>query len=126
MRSSFTFVATLLAGGLIAGVGLYQSRAIADDAKAAGATGQCNFVTKNTFAGPFKTCAAPVTAVQCAESGKADENSGAVWTEGSCPTASAVGSCKRDNDTITYYDGDASALEIGCGFQSGTWTAAAK
>ncbi len=113
----------LLMGATIAAVAIFTAapveRAVAaDDASAAG---HCKFTLKNQWAGPFKACLAPATAAQCTEVGKADENSEAAWAAGACPTANLVGSCKRSKDTLHYYEGDASGLELGCGFQSGEW-----
>ena len=85
------------------------------------AAGHCSFTLKNQWSGPYKACVAPADADQCTELGKADENSDATWSAGACPTASVVGSCKRSKDTLYYYEGDASGLELGCGFQSGEW-----
>lgn len=106
---------------------VFGTSATADDSKGkAAAGGHCSFTMKNSFAGPYKACVAPSTADECAATGKTDENSNAVWTEGSCPAAGSVGTCKTDKNATTYYEGDASGLEIGCGFQSGDWSAPAK
>jgi hypothetical protein len=86
------------------------------------ASGHCNYTLKNQWAGPLKVCMEPATAAACAEAGRKDENSGAVWGEGGCSTAGVVGSCKTASSTLRYYEGDASGLEIGCGFQSGEWS----
>ena len=93
-------------------------RAVAADAPAVAR--HCKLTLKNQSAGPYKACIAPATASN-SETGKADDNSAASWSAGSCPTAGAVGSCKRSKDTLYYYEGDASGLELGCGFQSGEW-----
>jgi hypothetical protein len=90
-----------------------------DDAPAA--PGHCQFSLKNQWAGPFKVCQSPLSAEQCAALGKTDENSNATWAAGACPTGGVVGSCQREKDTVYYYEGDASSLEMGCGFQGGTW-----
>jgi len=95
------------------------TQAVASDTPAD--AGHCAFMLKNQWAGPFKACVAPATADKCAEIGKTDENSAAAWSAGACPTAGVVGSCKRSKDTLYYYEGDASGLELGCGFQSGEW-----
>ncbi len=86
--------------------------------------GQCSYVQKNMFAGPFKVCDTPVNAEKCAEIGKTDENSDAVHSAGTCPTEGKVGVCDMgDAGTRVYYEGDAGGLEIGCGFQGGEWKA---
>jgi hypothetical protein len=98
--------------------------AVADD-KAAGApaAGHCDFNLKNQWAGPFKACSDPTTPEQCKALGSKDENSNAVWSSGSCSTAGIVGTCRKSDSALHYYEGDASGLEVGCGFQSGEWQA---
>jgi hypothetical protein len=121
-RQKLTLVAcALVAGGALLARG--PNEATAQTADPAAAAGHCAFNLKNQWAGPFKACQAPVTAEQCATIGKTDENSNAVWAAGACTTAGLVGSCKREKDTVAYYEGDASSLETGCGFQGGEWKA---
>lgn len=83
--------------------------------------GHCSFNLKNAWAGPFKACVDPASAAQCAELGKKDENSGAVHGAGSCPASGRAGTCAKPDGNLHYYEGDPSSLEIGCGFQGGTW-----
>lgn len=130
VTSSWNFVRRARALALV--VGLAGAAVVAtpwvvtanagDGAEAASASGHCRFNLKNQWAGPYKACQAPTTPEQCAALGKTDENSDATWSEGACPTAGLVGSCKREKDTVHYYEGDAGSLETGCGFQGGTWT----
>lgn len=87
--------------------------------------GHCSYTQKNMFAGPFKVCDAPVDAAGCEELGRTDENSDAAHSAGACPTANVVGVCDMGTmGTRTYYEGDPTGLEIGCGFQGGEWKAA--
>lgn len=83
--------------------------------------GHCSFNLKNAWAGPYKACIDPSTPNQCAETGKRDENSGATFAPGACPTPNRVGTCAKPDSAVHYYDGEASSLEVGCGFQGGTW-----
>lgn len=99
----------LLAGGPLAGT------ALADDA------GHCRYIQQNMFAGPFKVCEMPIDAAKCEEIGKTDDNKDAVHAAGACPVESLVGTCDKGETKLLYYDGDPSGLEIGCGFQGGTW-----
>jgi hypothetical protein len=98
----------LLAAGPLAGT------ALAEDA-------HCTYIQQNMFAGPFKVCEVPIDAAKCAELGKTDENKDAVAAAGACPTEALVGTCDKGATKLMYYEGDASGLEIGCGFQGGTW-----
>ena len=96
--------------------------AVADDqAAGAPATGHCDFSLKNQWAGPFKACVDPATPDQCKALGAKDDNSNAVWSSGSCSTTGVVGTCRKSDGALHYYEGDASGLEMGCGFQSGEW-----
>ena len=104
---------------LIATVALLATAPFA--AFAADGPGHCNYTQKNMFAGPFKVCDMPATAEQCTELGKTDENKDAVHAAGACPVEKLVGTCDKGATKLLYYDGDPSGLEIGCGFQSGTW-----
>jgi hypothetical protein len=99
----------LLAAGPLAGT------ALADDA------GQCKYIQQNMFAGPFHVCEMPIDAAKCAELGKTDDNKEAVHAAGACPKENLVGTCDKGATKLMYYDGDPSGLEIGCGFQGGTW-----
>ncbi len=116
-------ITSLTVGGVLV---LKFGTALAGDAPVAAASGHCDFKLKNQWVGPLKACAAPSTAAACTELGKKDENSDAVWTEGNCPTAGLVGVCKRADNSMHYYEGEASGLEVGCGFQSGEWSTPAK
>jgi hypothetical protein len=97
------------------------SIAAADDS-----AGHCSFTLKNQWVGPLKACMAPASAALCEETGKKDENSGAVHAMGACPVEKMVGTCKTEKYSLSYYEGEAGNLEIGCGFQSGEWTTAGK
>lgn len=108
------FTARIAALALLA-AGLYAGTALAADA------GSCQFVQQNMFAGPFKVCEMPIDAAKCAELGKTDENKDAVHDAAACPVAALVGTCDKGATKLLYYEGDPSGLEIGCGFQGGTW-----
>ena len=85
--------------------------------------GHCAFSLKNQWVGPLKACMDPATPAQCTELGGKDENSSAVHGAGQCPTASVVGTCRKPDSALHYYEGDAGGLEVGCGFQGGEWSA---
>lgn len=85
--------------------------------------GHCRFNLQNQWAGPYKACIDPSTAVQCDETGKRDQNSGATFAPGACPAPGRVGTCAKSDASVHYYDGEASSIEVGCGFQGGTWKA---
>jgi putative ABC transport system substrate-binding protein len=42
---------------------------------------------------------------------------------GGCATENLVGTCSTSAFDIHYYDGEVSALKMGCGFQAGSWIA---
>ena len=86
-----------------------------------GDTGHCRFNLQNQWAGPYKACVDPSTAAQCEETGKRDQNSGATFASGACPASGRVGTCAKPDSSVHYYDGDAGSIEVGCGFQGGTW-----
>jgi hypothetical protein len=109
MRSTKTAALVLL------GTAPFAGAAWAQDA------GHCQYVQQNMFAGPFKVCEMPIDTAKCAELGKTDENKDAVHAAGACPVASLVGTCDKGATKLLYYEGDPSGLEIGCGFQGGTW-----
>jgi hypothetical protein len=83
--------------------------------------GACSFTQKNMFAGPFSVCQEEVAAADCDTIGTSDENSGQTHAAGMCTRDASVGECDTDGIDTVYYEGDAFGLEIGCGFQSGTW-----
>ncbi len=83
--------------------------------------GHCNYTQENMFAGPFKVCDMPADAAVCEELGKSDDNADAVHSAGACMVEDAVGTCDMGDTKRVYYEGDSSALEIGCGFQNGEW-----
>jgi len=108
LTAKLAAIALLVAGPL-------AGPALADDA------GSCKYVQQNMFAGPFKVCEMPIDAAKCEELGKTDENKDAVHAGAACPTEALVGTCDKGATKLMYYEGDASGLEIGCGFQGGTW-----
>ena len=95
-------------------------------AAAAQDAGSCNYTMQNMFAGPYKVCSAPMTADACTQRGEEDDNADAVHSADACSAEGAVGSCAVGDLKTTYYEGEAGGLEIGCGFQQGTWEAAAE
>ena len=86
--------------------------------------GSCNFTMQNMFAGPYKVCRQPASAEACTALGTTDDNKDAVHSDSACSSESSVGSCVTTDGAVIYYEGDPSGLEIGCGFQAGTWEAA--
>jgi len=105
----------------VAGIAAVALLAIGGPALAEDA-GSCKYVQQNMFTPePYKVCEMPIDAAKCEELGKTDENKDAVHTAGACPTEALVGTCDKGATKLLYYNGDASGLEIGCGFQSGTW-----
>ena len=93
-------------------------------ADAADGAGSCNYTMQNMFAGPYKVCKEPAAADACTALGTTDDNSDAVHSASSCSSEGSVGSCVAADGAVIYYEGDPSGLEIGCGFQAGTWEAA--
>lgn len=121
-RSSIAFaVVVVAAAALASSLGGADLSATAD-----GPAGHCSFNLKNQWVGPLKACMAPSSPGDCDATGRKDENSGAQFAEGACPTTGLVGVCKTDKAALSYYEGEAPGLEIGCGFQQGEWTPAAK
>lgn len=105
-----------MAAVALAAVGSFAGSALADE------PGHCVYIQQNMFAGPFHVCEIPIDAARCEELGKADENKDALHAAGACPTENLVGTCDKGSTQLLYYDGDPSGLEIGCGFQDGTWS----
>ncbi len=93
-------------------------------ADAGDGAGSCNYTMQNMFAGPYKVCSGPLDAGACTARGGEDDNSGAVHNAGACSQESSIGSCVTADGAVVYYEGDPGGLEIGCGFQAGTWEAA--
>ncbi len=112
---------TMRLTALSAAVALLAAGSIGSTALADEAAGSCQYVQQNMFAGPFKVCEMPIDAAKCETLGKTDENKNAVHVKGACPKASLVGTCDKGATKLLYYEGDPASLEIGCGFQSGTW-----
>ncbi|MGI9307772.1 MAG: hypothetical protein ACR2P6_00840 [Gammaproteobacteria bacterium] len=86
--------------------------------------GSCTYVQENMFAGPFDVCQEPVGAESCTELGQTDDNADAKHSADACSMEGIVGTCDTGDSKIHYLTGDASGLEIGCGFQGGDWVAA--
>ena len=93
-------------------------------ADAADGAGSCNYTMQNMFAGPYKVCSGPLDAGACTARGEEDDNSDAVHNAGACSSEGSVGSCVTADGAVVYYEGDPGGLEIGCGFQGGTWESA--
>ena len=85
--------------------------------------GSCTYVQENMFAGPFNVCQEPVAADACTEIGETDDNADAAHSAEACPAEGLVGTCDLGDAQLRYFSGDASGLEIGCGFQGGDWVA---
>lgn len=75
----------------------------------------------NMMSDPVKTCEQPANPAGCKILGETDDNSDAVHGAGDCPMEGAKGSCDTGEIKYVYYDGDWSAMEMGCGFQDGDW-----
>lgn len=90
------------------------------DARAAD-PGHCRYVQQNLFAGPFRVCEMPMTAARCEALGRTDQNRDAMHAAGACPRQALVGTCDKGATQLLYYEGDPAELDIGCGFQGGTW-----
>jgi hypothetical protein len=101
---------------------LLGSLAAADQHSGPIASGHCNFIQKNIFVGPHAVCVSPIEATACDALGHKDDNRDAVYAPGDCRLEGALGTCDLGDSRLMYYEGDASALEIGCGFQGGAWT----
>ncbi len=86
--------------------------------------GVCNYTMKNMFAGPYKVCETNIDEATCLGRANEDENSNASFSAGPCATEGAVGTCTTADHATTYYEGEPSSLEIGCGFQAGEWETA--
>jgi hypothetical protein len=128
-RSSATitwFALALIPAVSVLGLTLHGGAPTIAVAAAEDAAGHCVFSLKNQWVGPLKACMSPTSAAQCSELGKKDENSNAQFAAGACPGENVVGVCRMEQASLTYYEGDASGLEVGCGFQSGTWSTPAK
>lgn len=126
LTSRIRFRLVLSTAALAAAFVVATLRPDAAQADAASTPGHCSFKLKNQWVGPLRACREPASAEQCAGIGGTDENSEAQWAAGQCPTASLVGSCRTPDWTLHYYEGEAGGLEMGCGFQGGTWTTAAR
>ena len=90
----------------------------------AGAADSCTYVQENMFAGPFDVCQEPADEARCEEIGQTDDNTDAVHGGGACSVESVIGTCDLGDSKVIYYTGEASGLEIGCGFQGGDWITA--
>ena len=117
-------VAAATALPLVLGSSAAFSAAHETGAAATPGGGACSFTQKNMFAGPFKVCQEEVTAEDCEKIGTSAENSDYSHAAGMCSREASVGVCDTDGIDTIYYEGDAFGLEIGCGFQSGTWVPA--
>jgi|GEM_PF-849144 len=121
--SSVRMIALAAASALPLVFGSVAANAAAHDTgvEATPGGGACSFVQKNMFAGPFKVCQEEVDADGCDIIASSAENSDGSHAEGMCSREGSVGVCDTDGIDTIYYEGDAFGLEIGCGFQSGTW-----
>jgi hypothetical protein len=114
-KGSSTMILSRFATPALAALALLAAAPIAQAAES------CSYTQKNMFAGPFKVCEEPIAEAKCTEIGKTDENSNAAHKAAACPVEKVVGTCDKGATKLRYYDGDPSGLEIGCGFQGGTW-----
>ncbi len=76
--------------------------------------GAC-FYTQSSPGGTFDVCHSEQNSASCG-------SFSGTLAGGECPTATSIGFCTIDSGAIYYYDGSASSLSIGCGFQGGSWT----
>ncbi len=104
-----------IAATVVLAAGPLASTALADEVS------HCTYIQQNMFAGPFHVCEMPIDAKSCDELGKTDDNKDAIHAAGACPVDNLVGTCDKGATQLLYYDGDPAGLEIGCGFQNGSW-----
>ncbi len=114
----------LLAAVAAIGIMGLSTGAFAASHEAGESAGSCSFTMKNMFAGPYKVCQTNQDEAACTTIGTTDENSEAAHSADDCTAEGTVGSCVMEGTSVVYYEGDPAGLEIGCGFQSGTWEAA--
>lgn len=117
MKSVFAVFAVL-------GIAALSQGAFAGGHEASESAGSCNYTMKNMFAGPFKVCQTNRDEAACTTIGQTDDNSDASHMAGDCSEEGAIGSCVMVGTSLVYYEGDPMGIEIGCGFQGGTWEAA--
>lgn len=84
------------------------------------ADGRCTY-TQESPHGTHDVCEMPVTAENCDAMDEWDSVSDPGHASGACPTDDVVGTCDKGSTQIIYYSGEPDKLEIGCGFQGGTW-----
>lgn len=87
---------------------------------AAADVGHCTYVQQGRVES-HDVCEAPTDAETCTAIGAAEGHSEASYQSGACPIEGRVGTCDKGATRIEYFNGDPSQLEIGCGFQGGTW-----
>jgi hypothetical protein len=68
-----------------------------------------------------QVCEMPTDEAACIAIGQAEGNSDAEYFSGPCPVTNLVGTCDKGASRILYFSGNPSQIEIGCGFQGGTW-----
>ncbi len=89
-------------------------------APATAIAGHCTYVQQGRSAS-HQVCETPTDEAACTAIGAAEGHSNAEFAAGACPVEDLVGTCDKGASKILYFDGDPSQLEIGCGFQGGTW-----
>lgn len=71
--------------------------------------------------GSYQVCEAPTDATACAALDHGQRTRDAEPGPGACPVEHLVGTCDKGPTKINYYEGAPEELELGCGFQGGTW-----
>ncbi len=122
MRTTKVFLAAAAALAMSSATVMAAGHSSGPAAVATEGAGSCTYVIKNMFAGPFDACSEPVDAANCDILANEAENSGGEHSTGACSTEGVIGTCTVDGLATHYYSGDAFGIEIGCGFQSGTYT----
>ena len=84
------------------------------------AGGHCTFAQQGP-AQSYEACEMPVDESACTAIGEDPRNSDAEYGSGACPVDGVVGTCDKGASKLYYYSGVPEQLEVGCGFQGGTW-----
>jgi hypothetical protein len=104
----------------IAHIALSVSLALTMTPSAFADAGHCNYTQQGRMES-HQVCEMPTDEATCTAIGEAEGHSNAEFATGSCPVQDLVGTCDKGASKILYFDGNQSQLEIGCGFQGGTW-----
>jgi len=83
-------------------------------------TGHCLYVQQGRSQA-LSVCEMPVDEVTCEALNQGERTRDAEYAPGACPVAAVAGTCDKGASKVFYLDGDPTQLEIGCGYQGGTW-----